>query len=248
MMKSAQLGRLYAHWNDRANPIYRKNYFKDRFPLLDLDLSRSTTKSNERKVAALFVTESMILESIVHTLDQVSAQDEVRIQMFYLSFQPVLDAIVKASTVSKHPVRLLLDANKDSFNREKDGTPNRQVAQFLRDEAARLGGRIEIRWYSTHGEQNHAKTMSVTSKSNQKHILTTGSCNWTGRNMDGVNMESNIVLLGAKQATEEFNRLFDLFWSNSDGNEYSLDYKAFQEAASDWKWKRGEKPFYWSSF
>jgi hypothetical protein len=92
--------------------------------------------------------------------------------------------------------------------------------------------------------------MSISNPERGQYLLTTGSCNWTGRNMDGVNMEANIVLSGARAATESFNYYFDLFWSNSDGNMYSLDYAAFGEdqTGGDWKWHIGEKPFYFSSF
>ena len=139
--------------------------------------------------------------------------------MFYLSYQPVLDAIVRAAEVTEAPVRLLLDANKDSFNKEKDGTPNRQAARWLLNQARDRKARLEVRWYSTHGEQNHAKTMSISNPATRKYQITTGSCNWTGRNMAGVNMESNVLLDGAVKPVEDFNVLFDLFWSNSDGKE-----------------------------
>ena len=111
-----------------------------------------------------------------------------------------------------------------------------------------MGGRIEIRWYSTHGEQNHAKIMSVTNAHSKKYVLINGSANWTGRNTDGVNMESDIVLKGSSKIVNQFNQFFDLFWSNSDGNEYSLDYSAFSEAAGKLKWVSGDKPFYFSDY
>jgi hypothetical protein len=48
--------------------------------------------------------------------------------------------------------------------------------------------------------------------------------------------------------TGPFNERFDLFWTNADGNEYSLPYETFKKAAPDRKWKRGEAPYYWSTF
>jgi len=91
--------------------------------------------------------------------------------------------------------------------------------------------------------------MSITHAQGNKYLLTTGSCNWTGRNMDGVNMEANIIVEGSPKVAASFNRYFDRFWSNSDGMEYSLPYEAFKDrTAADWKWKKGEKPFYWSTF
>ena len=58
----------------------------------------------------------------------------------------VLDAILAASRRVDQPIRLLLDANKDSFNKEKDGTPNRQVARYLLREAAATGGKVDRGW------------------------------------------------------------------------------------------------------
>ena len=249
MMKSAKLGRRYSHWHDAADRQYKKHYFRDRFPSMDLETIGSTVAKDERNVGVTFVSEGKIPGAIIDMLKNVQSGDQVRIQMFYLSFQPVLDAILRACRITTEtPIRLLLDANKDSFNKEKDGTPNRQVSRYLLREAERSGGRLEVRWYSTHGEQNHAKTMSITNSKSGKHQLTTGSCNWTGRNMDGVNMEANIIIDGSLHVAKSFNTFFDLFWTNGDGNEYSLDYETFQDAAPDWKWKKGEKPLYLSTF
>jgi hypothetical protein len=245
MRHSAALGRRYAHWHDGATADYRRTFFSDRFPTLPTEAA-----ATGGAVRAAVVTEAPIADAVVDLLDGAGPGDEVRIQMFYLSFKPVVEAILRASTrTGGTPVRLLLDANKDSFNREKDGTPNRQVARHLLEEARRRGGRIEVRWYSTHGEQNHDKTLSIVNPRTGKSRLTAGSCNWTGRNMDGVNMEANIVLDGATHVTRSFNALFDLFWTNADGNEYSLPYDAFSDqTAPDRKWILGEKPFYYSRF
>jgi len=146
-------------------------------------------------------------------------------------------------------IAFILDANKDSFDMEKDGTPNRQAARYLLRKARETGGELEFRWYSTHGEQNHAKTMSITNPSAGRHWITTGSANWTGRNLAGVNMEANVVVDGAPALNSKFNDDFDLFWTNRDGNEYSLHYDAFKDAtAADAKWRRGETPFYLGTF
>jgi len=242
---SVGLGRRYARWHDVANRAYRGDYFETTWPRLP-ETALAPARAGDANVTV--ITEREIPRAIIDMLDAVRAQDEVRIQMFYLSYQPVLDAILRASRVTDRPVRLLLDANKDSFNRVKDGTPNRQVARYLLEAAAASGGRIEVRWYSTHGEQNHTKTISITSDDGTKNVLSTGSCNWTGRNLAGVNMEANVVVEGAPEVNAKFNRLFDRFWSNADGNEYSLPYEAFDATAGAFKWRLGERPFYWSGF
>jgi len=249
MRKSASLGTRYAHWHFAADRSYRRHFFEDRFPLLAIETGPVAGDPNLPTVGVQVVTELGITQTVINMLRQVREGDEIRIQMFYLSYKPVIDALLDAAAASRKPVRLLLDANKDSFNKEKDGTPNRQVARYLLREAQKSGGDIRVRWYSTHGEQNHAKIMTIANSQTLKALLTTGSCNWTGRNMAGVNMESNVVLDGSQAAVRAFNRLFDLFWTNADGNEYSLDYEAFaDDTGPDWKWSRGERPFYYSTF
>ena len=66
--------------------------------------------------------------------------------------------------------------------------------------------------------------------------------------MAGVNMEANVIVDGARAMNNRFNGVFDMFWGNTDGNEYSLDYAVFADHAGYWKWWRGEYPFYYSSF
>ena len=58
-------------------------------------------------------------DASLNTLRPVGPGDTVRIQLFYMSFEPVLEAILEASSRTGVQVRLLLDANKDSFNRQK---------------------------------------------------------------------------------------------------------------------------------
>jgi hypothetical protein len=242
---SIDLGSRFAHWHDDADRHHRHDFLTARFPALPLTPAPAAPTPT---TTVRFVTEAGIRDAVLDLLNGVGADDEVRIQMFYLSYQPVLDALLAASRRVEQPVRLLLDANKDSFNKVKDGTPNRQVARYLRTQAEATGGRIEIRWYSTHGEQNHAKTMSIRNRRTGHTRFTTGSANWTGRNLDGVNMESNLVLSDAPHVNAAFDAHFDQFWTNADGVEYSLPYEAFQDAAPDAKWRRGEKPWHLNTF
>ena len=94
----------------------------------------------------------------------------------------------------------------------------------------------------THGEQNHAKIMSVTNPVENKYQLLTGSYNWTGKNLNNINMESDIFIKGSKKLTTQLNDLFDKFWTNSDGMIYTIQYKGkYQKQAGIKKWLNGEK-------
>jgi|GEM_PF-1993632 len=52
-------------------------------------------------------------------------------------------------------LRLLLDPNKHTFGREKNGIPNRPVGYELN------GVGIPVRWCSTLGEQCHTKMLLI---------------------------------------------------------------------------------------
>lgn len=242
---SIGLGGDYTHWHDEADEAYVAEYL-DR--ILPPAPAPTRVSDPTDPVRVRFVSESKIVSAILDRLAAVEAGDEIRIQMFYLSYKPVLEALARASRVVDRPIRLLLDPNKDSFGRERDGTPNRQAAHWLTRKTRRKG-KLNIRWYSTHGEQNHAKTMSITHPGDpSRNWLTVGSCNWTGRNMAGVNMEANLVVAGSERINGEFNTHFDRLWANSDGIEFSLPYQAFSDHAGYWKWRLGERPYYYSTF
>jgi phosphatidylserine/phosphatidylglycerophosphate/cardiolipin synthase-like enzyme len=150
-------------------------------------------------------------------LSEVEAEDEVRIQMFFLARVPVVHAILDAARRTRRPIRILLDPNRVGINYEKDGTPNAQVAAYLLERARLENARIEIRWYATRGEQNHAKVMTITNPRTGKHLMSLGSTNWTRKNLAGINLENNIFLRNAPRQTAQFNELFDRMWTNDDG-------------------------------
>jgi phosphatidylserine/phosphatidylglycerophosphate/cardiolipin synthase-like enzyme len=175
-------------------------------------------------------------------LAAAKGDDEVRIQMFYLSDIDVVDAIADAAGRVNKPLRLILDPSKDAFGKIKDGTPNRQVAAYLMDKKKKGDLALEIRWYETHGEQNHAKIMSIINEKTDKHEVITGSANWTGKNLKDINMESNVSLKGAKGICDKFNGLFDRFWTNSDGMVYTVEYEGkYQKHTGMSKWLDGER-------
>jgi hypothetical protein len=133
--------------------------------------------------------------------------------------------VIKQANREDNPVQLLLDPSKDAFNSIKDGTPNRQVAHYLKSLVDT--DRLQVRWYSTHGEQNHAKIMSITNPLTGKYEITTGSTNWTGKNMNDINMEANLVVEGSKKLNRDFNQIFDRLWNNDGDLHYTLDYSAY---------------------
>ena len=238
---SKKLG--YALWSDKSRK-YRKQFLTNTLPEIPSEMIKTGIKSESTPVGVCFMTESRIRDQVIKMLKDAQENDEIRIQMFYLSDLKVVNAIVNTAKRLKKPVRIILDPNKDAFGKEKDGTPNRQVAAFLMQKKKQLGLNLDIRWYDTHGEQNHAKIMTITNdKTNKpKYELINGSANWTGKNLKDINLEANVRVKDSKKIVTKFNKLFERFWENSDGMIYTVDYRGKYEAHTGIKkWLDGEK-------
>jgi hypothetical protein len=65
--------------------------------------------------------------------------------------------------------------------------PNRQVAREL---VTSSDGRIQVRWYDTHGEQFHTKLVMV--KTADSVVVMGGSANLTRRNIEDYNLEADL--------------------------------------------------------
>ncbi len=233
----------YVLWGNKHRR-YRAKFLTDTLSEIPPQAIHTGTRSPQTPVAVCFMTESRIRNQIINMLDEVKENDQVRIQMFYLSDLKVINAIIDTAKRVKKPVRIILDPNKDSFGKEKDGTPNRQVAAFLIEKKQQLKLNLDIRWYDTHGEQNHAKIMSITNQRARvpKYELINGSANWTGKNLKDINLEANVRVRDSRKIVTKFNRLFDLFWENSDGMVYTVDYYGkYQIHTGMDKWLNGEK-------
>lgn len=230
-------------WSNNSK-AYKKNFLNNVLtPLPERNINHYVYSSSS-PVAVSFVTESCIRRSVIQMLKNAREDDIVRIQMFYLSDFKVIKAIIKTAKRLKNPMLIILDPSKDAFGVKKDGTPNRQVAAYLMKKKKKLGLNLDIRWYDTHGEQNHAKIMSITNTNpaRQKYELINGSANWTGKNLKDINLEANIRLRDAKKIVNKFNSLFDLFWQNSDGMVYTIEYEGKYQAHTGLdKWKNGER-------
>ena len=182
---------------------------------------------------AKLVTEGKIREEWLGILNRVGAGDSIDIAMFYIAERSIVNAIKKAAQRGAK-VRLILDANKDAFGRQKNGIPNRQVASEL---VNTKGANIQIRWYSTHGEQFHTKLMIANLKTEGRFYATGGSANLTRRNIGDYNLESDLCVrtpLDSDLRTE-MNDYFERLWSNRDG-QFTLDYDAYRDDSRIKQW------------
>lgn len=173
------------------------------------------------------VTEGKIKDALIDTIRRSKKGDKLFLGVFYLSHRGVIKELKKASGRDVE-IRLILDLNKDAFGQKKIGIPNKQVANELSKEK-----NMEIKWYNTNGEQFHSKLLVL--ETNDEMVLVGGSANFTRRNLDDLNLESDVVIIGNKE-TEEMQKVsnyIDMLWYNR-GRTYTLDYNT---NAEDIWWK-----------
>jgi len=176
------------------------------------------------------VSESLIKEAVLHLLSSAKESDQVDLVMFYLSDREIVKALKQAHSRGVK-LRVLLDVNKDAFGRTKKGIPNRPVAAELHAHG------IAVRWCVTDGEQCHAKMLLRRNQNDFELLL--GSGNYTRRNLNDFNLETNAWLrtnrddITAVKATHYFERQ----WANEDGREYSTDYAQAANESAWLKWR-----------
>jgi hypothetical protein len=186
-------------------------------------------------VRVSFIAEQGIRDHLLKALDTTRNGDAVRIATFYLSDRKVVRSLLRAAQRGVL-VRLILDPNKDAFGRQKDGVPNRPVANEL---VAESGNKIEVRWYRTHGEQFHTKLALIAS--GDRLIASLGSANLTRRNIGNYNLEANVAVETrlASPLAREMLGYFDRLWTNEGiaGTQYTAPFGAYADADGARYWR-----------
>jgi phosphatidylserine/phosphatidylglycerophosphate/cardiolipin synthase-like enzyme len=186
-----------------------------------------TVATSTDAVQLQFLTERAIRDHLLDAIDATRNGDSVSIATFYLSDRKIVDALLRSAGRGVK-VRLILDPNRDAFGRQKDGVPNRPVANEL---VERSGQRIQVRWYRTHGEQFHTKLALVTR--GDRLIASLGSANLTRRNIGNYNLEANVALqLHARSALGvELTGYFDRLWNNDGppGTSFTAPFGAWRD-------------------
>ncbi|UUZ94399.1 phospholipase D family protein [Paenibacillus sp. P25] len=170
------------------------------------------------------LTEGKIYAYVLRTISEAKPGDTIWLGMFYLGDGRVIRELIEAASRGVK-VRLILDPNENAFGRDKIGIPNRPAAEELTQKS---GGRIGIRWYNTGKEQFHTKMMLVSGR--EHSTLISGSANFTPRNLDDFNLETDLAVEGPAGAEvfQEATGYFDRLWNNRDA-EYTLDYPAYKD-------------------
>ncbi len=189
-------------------------------PLPAVDIPRD---AGDGALRLRILTERAIERAALDALAQAGAGDAVDLAMFYLSDRHIIDALLGAHQRGAR-LRIVLDPNKDAFGRTKNGVPNRPVAHELHQAG------IPVRWCDTHGEQCHSKLLRVRLEDGTTRLIL-GSANYTRRNLDDLNLETNVELVGPADAgpLREAGAWFDLRWSNTAQRRFSVDYPQYAD-------------------
>jgi len=195
--------------------------------------SGDTAKAGDDEVSVQLLTEKKIKKSIIASVDNLQEGDSLDMVIFYIADRGIVKSLKRASERGV-TMRLLFDANKDAFGREKNGKPNRQVASEL---VRASDGNISVRWCDTHGEQCHSKLLLLESDAGYEMFI--GSANFTRRNIGDYNLETNIKLSDGEVfgAFDEAREFFELQWevvNVEDGitdpsKSYSLEYEEYKD-------------------
>ncbi len=187
---------------------------------------RSDADNTGARVQVL--TEAAIRDALVASVDAAAPDERLDVAVFYLSHRGIVSALLRAHGRGV-AVRVLLDPNEDAFGRKKNGVPNRQVGLEL-DRAG-----IPVRWCDTHGEQCHGKFLLRSGGTQAELIL--GSANFTRRNLDNYNLETNLRVVAPTGSTviTEAQTLFERQWRNEPGRHYSIAFAHYRDP-SRWRY------------
>lgn len=192
----------------------------------DDDVPPLEPKEEKGDVSVQLLTEGAIKEKVIDMIASTKEGDTIKLFMFYLSDMDVITALKDAANRNVI-VSVILDPNKDAFGREKNGVPNRSVAE---DMISQTEGRVSVRWCLTNGEQCHTKLLLIMTPDEKRMLL--GSANYTRRNIGDYNLESNVYVAGKNvKAILKAEEYFDRAWTNSDDRVYTVEYEAFRDTS-----------------
>ena len=184
------------------------------------------------------ITEGKIYDEISKNIKESKEGDEINLGIFYISEFRILRELGEAAKRGVN-VKIIADLNKDAFGLEKNGSPNRPALSELKEDYPD----INIRWYQTSGEQFHTKFIYFDFK-DKNPLAILGSANYTRRNLDNFNLETNLAVEMKKDSpmAGEMKNYYARIWNNEDGD-YTLPIEDFYESRFIMRilWKIQEK-------
>ena len=216
-------------YGDFAEEIYKAESSVAKFSEKNLSSEIDTERNEvEKPVKLKLITEEKIKDSLIQEINASTKTDSIKIGMFYLSDRNVIKSLISASKRGVN-IKIILDPNKDAFGRKKKGIPNRPVAYELMKKSKE---NIQIKWYSTNGEQFHSKIILFESITKENTVIL-GSANLTKRNIGNKNLEMNILLKARHDSApiSEIHNYFNLIWNDE---KYTVNYETYA-TKSFWK-------------
>lgn len=215
--------------------IRSESIFFDKLPdVIENFKAEEVTSPYKLKV----ITEGKIYDEISKNIKETKKGDEINLGIFYLSEFRILRELGEAAKRGVD-VKIIADLNKDAFGLEKNGSPNRPALSELKEDYPD----INIRWYQTSGEQFHTKFIYFDFK-DKDPLAILGSANYTRRNLDNYNLETNLAVEMKKDSpmAGEMKNYYARIWNNEDGD-YTLPIKDFYESRFFMRilWKIQEK-------
>lgn len=217
------------------NLIKSESIFFDKLPdVIENFKAEEVTSPYKLRV----ITEGKIYDEISKNIKETKKGDEINLGIFYLSEFRILRELGEAAKRGVN-VKIIADLNKDAFGLEKNGSPNRPALSELKEDYPD----INIRWYQTSGEQFHTKFIYFDFK-DKDPLSILGSANYTRRNLDNFNLETNLAVEMKKDSpmAGEMKNYYARIWNNEDGD-YTLPIEDFYESRFIMRilWKIQEK-------
>lgn len=205
-------------------------------PTLDELISGATplqTTSENAAGSIAVKTESAIRDTALEMIASAQSGSHLDLAFFYLSHREIVAALLDAHDRGVQ-LRVLLDANNEAFGHQKSGIPNRQVALELHKAG------IPVRWCNTFGEQCHSKLLMFRPLGGPTELLL-GSANFTRRNLDDLNLETN-VWVSSPMDSEAVTKAADFFetqWQAGPGSNpvLSLPYEHWADDSMVRYWR-----------
>ena len=215
--------------------IKSESIFFDKLPdVIENFKAEEVTSPYKLKV----ITEGKIYDEISKNIKESKEGDEINLGIFYISEFRILRELGEAAKRGVD-VKIIADLNKDAFGLEKNGSPNGPALSELKEDYPD----INIRWYQTSGEQFHTKFIYFDFK-DRDPLAILGSANYTRRNLDNYNLETNLAVEMKKDSpmAGEMKNYYARIWNNEDGD-YTLPIEDFYESRFIMRilWKIQEK-------
>ncbi|APE32020.1 phospholipase [Halomonas aestuarii] len=179
------------------------------------------------------LTEGAIRDALLAAIRASGPGDRLDVAVFYLSHRALIEALVDAHRRGA-VLRVLLDPNRDAFGLEKNGIPNRPVARELH------AAGVPVRWCATDGEQCHSKLLlRLPAAADGEAEMILGSANFTRRNLDDLNLETSVRLVGPAetQALRDASAFFARRWHSTPQRITSEPFAAHDDTSTWQRWR-----------